>query len=258
MGVFSPWWPLALGALWPAGAFVLQLETDCFLSDTGQVFWTNWMLTFNRIPFICYDNDYLPCGLGTIDPWRQVSSQLSQQLNATGPPQGPAACQACQGQTQSLWGRTAERRTPPNVLIFPVTPRNTPSPIMLACGAWGFYPPEVNITWFWNGAQLKDKMGALTLNNNGDWTYQARRTLPVDPKTGGIYTCKVDHVSLAEPIAKQWAPGLPLDLRLKVGLAVMVLAVGTVFLTVATIFWRRKWAPQGYVPIDGSTYPEGH
>uniref|UniRef100_A0A670ZHK4 Ig-like domain-containing protein n=1 Tax=Pseudonaja textilis TaxID=8673 RepID=A0A670ZHK4_PSETE len=95
---------------------------------------------------------------------------------------------------------------PPKVLISPVTPRNTPYPIMLACLAWGFYPGDVNLTWLWNGQPVRDHLDPVQVTSNGDWTFQARLTLPVDPEKGGSYTCAVQHSSLPAPLTAEWAP----------------------------------------------------
>uniref|UniRef100_A0ABM5FF70 Class II histocompatibility antigen, M beta 1 chain isoform X1 n=1 Tax=Pogona vitticeps TaxID=103695 RepID=A0ABM5FF70_9SAUR len=257
-------WALALAESYlQAGGFVLHLETDCPLSADGQVLWANWTLSFNKIPFVCYDNDlqqFQPCGLGEFFPWNYTSVPISNWLDGQLPGQGQKAAAACLGQTHSLWGRTGERRTPPNVRIFPVTPRNTPAPIMLACVAWGFFPSEVDLSWWWNGALVKSGMGPPKLSSNGDWTYQARLTLPVDPEKGGVYTCRVAHVSLTEAVTKDWAPGLPLDLRVKVGAAGAVLGIGVVFFGVAcSIFIKRMKEREaaGYVRLEGNSYPEG-
>ncbi|XP_067321079.1 HLA class II histocompatibility antigen, DM beta chain isoform X2 [Anolis sagrei] len=264
----SPWsW--ALWALWvalgyynsQAGAFVLQMETDCFLSPSGRVLWANWTMAFNQLPLVCYDNEdghFLPCGLGWADPWAQPAEYISQWLDRHGPPQGPNASQACQAQTQSLWKRTAERRTPPQVLIHPVTRQGSPSAKTLSCVAWGFFPSEVDIAWFWNGAPLEAQEGPLSLRSNGDWTFQAERTLTLEPLHGGTYSCHVSHPSLQEPIIQEWVPGLSMDLRLKVGLAGAVLGLGLIFfIAAAAVFWRER-GRQGYVPIEGSSFPEGH
>nr|XP_008122576.1 PREDICTED: class II histocompatibility antigen, M beta 1 chain [Anolis carolinensis] len=259
----------ALWALWAAlgyynsqaGAFVLHLETDCFLSPSGRALWANWTMAFNQLPLVCYDNKgghFLPCGLGEVNPWFPVASSISQWLDTNAPPQGPHARQACQNQTQPIWKRTAERRAPPQVLIHPVTRQGPPSARVLSCVAWGFFPPEVDIAWFWNGAPVEAQQGPLSLRSNGDWTFQAERSLALEPRPRGIYSCRVNHPSLQEPIVVEWAPGLPLDLRLKVGLAGAVLGLGLVFfIAAAAVFWREN-GRQGYVPIEGSSFPEGH
>ncbi|XP_061477562.1 class II histocompatibility antigen, M beta 1 chain [Rhineura floridana] len=255
------WWGLCLALTHlQAGAFVLHLETDCPLSAEGRVLWANWTLSFNKVPFICYDHDsqsYQPCGLGVFFPWNYSTVYLSDQLDRILGRQMEKAQQKCQGQVQSLWGRTGARQALPNVRISPITPQNTPAPIMLACDVWGFYPRDVGITWLWNGAPVKNRTVPEVAFSNGDWTYQAQLTLPVDPQLGGTYTCRVTHGSLKEAITKDWAPGLPLDLRVKVGVSVAVLGVGVLLLVLGTICWGKR-VPEGYAPIDGSTYPEGH
>uniref|UniRef100_A0A8D0B8T9 Major histocompatibility complex, class II, DM beta n=1 Tax=Salvator merianae TaxID=96440 RepID=A0A8D0B8T9_SALMN len=250
---------LALSYL-QADGFVLHLRTDCPLSAGGQVLGANWTLAFNKAPFICYDSDaqmFTPCGMGASFPWNYSTEFIAYQLNQ---PQLERLIQptrkSCQQQIQSLWGRTGARQRPPNVRISTVTPQNTPFPTMLACNVWGFYPEKVAVGWLWNGEPMEQGAGPLVVRSNGDWTFQARRTLPVDPQRGGVYTCLVSHPSLKEPLTDDWAAGLPLDLRVQVGISVSTLAVGIALLIAGLIYWR-KVAQEGYIPIEGNSYSEG-
>ncbi|XP_039221894.1 class II histocompatibility antigen, M beta 1 chain [Crotalus tigris] len=247
---------LALSAP-PAGAFVLHLETDCLLSADGGVLEHNWVLFFNKMPFTCYDfnqSQVLPCGLGASQPWDQMGVPVAQWLAQNAPELPQEAAQQCQIHGRPLWAQTGQRLTMPKVSIFPVTPQNTPDPIMLACVAWGFYPGDVNVTWLWNGDPVKDLLDPLLVTSNGDWTYQARLTLPVDPQKGGSYSCSVQHPSLAAPLTAEWTPGIPSELWIKIGVSVAVLVVGTVFLASGLVFWKRSRL-QGYVPLEGDSYP---
>ncbi|KAM3844503.1 HLA class II histocompatibility antigen, DM beta chain [Vipera latastei] len=247
---------LALSAP-PAGAFVLHLETDCLLSADGAVLQQSWVLFFNKMPFTCFDfdrNEFLPCGLGASVPWNFTGGPVAQWLTQAAAQMPPEAAQRCQLRGRPLWAQTGQRRTMPKVSIFPVTPQNTPDPIMLACLAWGFYPGDVNVTWLWNGEPVEDRLDAPLVSSNGDWTYQARLTLPVDPQKGGRYTCSVQHPSLAAPLTAEWTPGIPSELWIKIGVSVAVLVVGTVFLTTGLVFWKRSRL-RGYVPLEGDSYP---
>ncbi|XP_062979026.1 class II histocompatibility antigen, M beta 1 chain isoform X2 [Elgaria multicarinata webbii] len=248
---------LALSPL-EAGAFVVHLEVDCPLSASGRAPWANYTLAFNKVPFVCYDNGFqgfLPCGLGASFPWNYTSVPICQYLNSRAPKPGQLV-EACQQQIQPLWGRTGDRRTPPKVRILPVTPQNTPFPIMLACVAWGFYPSEVDITWLWNGQAVTHGVGPLVVSSNGDWTYQARRTLPVDPQRGGTYTCRVTHASLPGQLTTDWVPGLSVEKRLKAGVSSAVLALGILVFAIGVTCFRKR-VSGGYLPLDGSNYPEG-
>lgn len=90
---------------------------------------------------------------------------------------------------------------PPDVRVFRVSPQNTPAPVMLACVAWGFFPAHVEMSWLRNGLPVA---GEPALSNNGDWTYQARLTLPVTPQRRDVYSCRVEHAALPEPITRDW------------------------------------------------------
>lgn len=95
---------------------------------------------------------------------------------------------------------------PPNVHIYPVSPENTLAPVMLACDVRDFYPRKVSVVWLRNGVPVKTEPEAPAVSN-GDWTYQAQVTLPVDPQRGDTYTCSVKHTSLPEPVTKDWGEG---------------------------------------------------
>ncbi|XP_060093627.1 class II histocompatibility antigen, M beta 1 chain, partial [Heteronotia binoei] len=247
---------LALLSLLPAEGYVLHLELDCPLSAEGHLLGANWTLAFNKMPFVCYAvayQEFLPCGLGVFPGWDQVAGDLSDQLTQRFPTWGQTTRDLCQQQLGSLWNSSGGRRTPPNVRIFPITPQNTPAPVMLACDVWDFYPADVAVTWLRNGVSVKDNSGVQVVSN-GDWTYQTRLSLPVYPQSGETYTCRVEHASLRQPLTKDWEPGLTPELKVKVGVAGAVLGVGVLFLIAGIVSWKKR-APAGYIPIDGDSYP---
>ncbi|XP_077180607.1 class II histocompatibility antigen, M beta 1 chain [Paroedura picta] len=246
---------LALGLL-PAESFVLQLELDCPLSAAGRSLGASWTVAFNKMPVVCYDypaGQFVPCGLGYFPGWDQVASYLAEELSQAFPDWDRTTQDLCRSQTRSLWASTGGRHTPPNIRLFPIAPENTPAPVMLACEVWGFYPAEVTVTWLRNGAFVKNNSGTAVVSN-GDWTYQARLSLPVYPQSGEKYTCRVDHASLPRPLTKDWEPGLTLQLKVKVGVSSAVLGLGLLILVVGIVRWSKQ-APKGYVPIDGTDYP---
>ncbi|XP_013927495.1 PREDICTED: class II histocompatibility antigen, M beta 1 chain [Thamnophis sirtalis] len=208
-----PWSLLILALSAPlAGGFVLHLETDCLLSADGGLLQPSWTLFFNKMPFTCFDfqaKGFVPCGLGASPLWGYyLGFPVADWLTNTSLQLPEDTTQQCQLRGQALWAQTGDRRTAPKVLISPVTPQNTPDPIMLACMVWGFYPGDVNITWLWNGEPVKDRLEPPRVTSNGDWSYQAQLTLPVDPQKGGSYTCSVHHSSLKAPLTAEWAPGV--------------------------------------------------
>ncbi|XP_015268621.1 PREDICTED: class II histocompatibility antigen, M beta 1 chain [Gekko japonicus] len=207
--------------------------------------------------FIYYNHvyqEFLPCGLGESRDWNQVAATLADDFSQQFPTWGRALWDLCQEQMpQPLWATTGGRRTPPNVRIFPITPQNTPAPVMLTCEVWGFYPADVAVTWLRNGMFVKNSSGVAVVSN-GDWTYQTRLSLPVYPQSGETYTCQVDHASLLQPLAQDWEPGLTPELKVKVGASGAVLGVGLIFLITGLVCWKKR-VPEGYVPIDGDNYP---
>ncbi|XP_015278397.1 PREDICTED: uncharacterized protein LOC107120260 [Gekko japonicus] len=146
--------------------FVLQVALDCPLSAQGRLLGANWTLAFNKMPFVCYSHDYqefIPCGLGDFPGWSQVAGNLADYFSQQFPTWGRASRDLCQEQAQRpVWAAIRGRHTPPNVRIFPITPQNTPAPVMLTCEVWGFYPADVAVTWLRNGMFVKNSGG-------GDW-----------------------------------------------------------------------------------------
>ena len=97
----------------------------------------------------------------------------------------------------------------PEVRICALQSGSLPRTDRLACFVTGFYPPEIEVKWFQNGQEETERVVSTDVIQNGDWTYQVLVVLETGPRRGDSYVCRVEHVSLRQPISRLWgeAPG---------------------------------------------------
>uniref|UniRef100_A0A8C3FB60 Ig-like domain-containing protein n=1 Tax=Chrysemys picta bellii TaxID=8478 RepID=A0A8C3FB60_CHRPI len=90
-----------------------------------------------------------------------------------------------------------------------VTGRDAPGgPTTLSCRAHGFYPRDIALSWLRHGASSEQEPRRGGVLPNGDGTYHAWATVEVDPQERGLYSCRVEHESLTEPLIVMWGePG---------------------------------------------------
>ncbi|XP_067406540.1 class I histocompatibility antigen, F10 alpha chain-like [Emydura macquarii macquarii] len=120
-----------------------------------------------------------------------------------------------------------------------VTSRDTPGgPSTLSCRAHGFYPRPIALSWL-RGGQIREqetwRRGVLP---NGDGTYHAWATVEINPQERGLYSCQVEHESLARPLVAVWepAPHSPLVPALIAAVVGGLLVAGIV----GFLLWKRR------------------
>ncbi|XP_024076264.2 HLA class II histocompatibility antigen, DM beta chain-like, partial [Terrapene carolina triunguis] len=174
----------------------MHLASECPLAADGSVLSFNFAFVFNKNPLVCYnDHDQLfeACDMGLL---RHMAVDMAGAMNEDpGWRQRMAGGrQACQSQSQRLWSRTGQRKTPPSVRIVSTALSNPAGTVRLTCHVWGFYPADVGVTWLRNGSPLEPTEDGLSpALANGDWTYQTHVSLLTAPKPGDTYTCHVQH-----------------------------------------------------------------
>ncbi|XP_078271811.1 DLA class II histocompatibility antigen, DR-1 beta chain-like [Rhinoraja longicauda] len=92
----------------------------------------------------------------------------------------------------------------PKITVRPKASSHAGQSALLTCHVTGFYPPEIEVTWLKNGAPVPNGAINTVLLSDGDWTYQVEELLQYQPVSGDTYTCRVEHSSLAEPMAMDW------------------------------------------------------
>ncbi|XP_044839727.1 class I histocompatibility antigen, F10 alpha chain-like isoform X1 [Mauremys mutica] len=146
-----------------------------------------------------------------------------------------------------------------------VTSRDTPGgPTTLCCRAHGFYPRDIALRWLRHGGSSEQETVRGGVLPNGDGTYHTWGTVEIDPRERGLYRCRVEHESLAEPLDTAWEPpsrsALLPALIGAVAVAVAALLAGAA----GFVLWRRRRSGKtgaGYTPAqegnrDSSSSPE--
>ncbi|NXC33547.1 HB2L protein, partial [Campylorhamphus procurvoides] len=92
----------------------------------------------------------------------------------------------------------------PSVSISLVPSSSQPGPGRLLCSVLDFYPAEVQVRWLQGGQEVAEHVVATDVVPNGDWSYQVLVMLETPPLGGVTYTCQVEHVSLEQPLRRDW------------------------------------------------------
>uniref|UniRef100_A0A8C9MDX2 Ig-like domain-containing protein n=1 Tax=Serinus canaria TaxID=9135 RepID=A0A8C9MDX2_SERCA len=90
----------------------------------------------------------------------------------------------------------------PSLLVPPSS--SQPGPGRLLCSVMDFYPAPIQVRWFQGQQELSEHVVATDVVPNGDWTYQLLVLLETPPRRGLTYTCQVEHVSLEQPLRRDW------------------------------------------------------
>uniref|UniRef100_A0A8C3HUE1 Ig-like domain-containing protein n=1 Tax=Chrysemys picta bellii TaxID=8478 RepID=A0A8C3HUE1_CHRPI len=136
---------------------------------------------------------------------------------------------------------TLQRRERPAVRV---TGRDAPGgPTTLSCRAHGFYPRDIALSWLRKGESSEQKTWRGGVLPNGDGTYHAWATVEIDPRERDLYSCRVEHESLAQPLDTAWEPPshsapLPVLIGAVAGAALLAGTVGFVL-------WRRRRSGNG-------------
>uniref|UniRef100_A0A2K6RGM2 Ig-like domain-containing protein n=1 Tax=Rhinopithecus roxellana TaxID=61622 RepID=A0A2K6RGM2_RHIRO len=90
----------------------------------------------------------------------------------------------------------------PKVTVYPTQPLQHHT--LLFCSVNGFYPDSIEVRWFRNGQEEKAGVVSTGLIQNGDWTFQTLVMLERVPRSGEVYTCQVEHLSVTSPLTVEW------------------------------------------------------
>ncbi|KAM9335687.1 H-2 class II histocompatibility antigen, A-U alpha chain-like [Symphorus nematophorus] len=107
----------------------------------------------------------------------------------------------------------------------------------LICHVTGFYPAPVTFYWTKNGQNVTEGTSVNVPYPNKDGSFNQFSRLDFVPQLGDIYSCRVKHLSLDQPLARFWdvektQPSVGPAVFCGVGLTVGLLGVaaGTFFL----------------------------
>lgn len=133
------------------------------------------------------------------------------------------------------------RRVKPEITIRPKVSSHMGQSALLTCHVTGFYPPEIKVTWLKNGAPVPSGAINTVLLSDGDWTYQVEELLQYHPVSGDTYTCRVEHISLAESMDMDWGvQSTPESERTKIIVGALGFVFGLVILLAGVIMKLRN------------------
>ncbi|XP_072273413.1 uncharacterized protein [Pyxicephalus adspersus] len=125
--------------------------------------------------------------------------------------------------------------------------RNTKS--TLTCMASGFFPYDIDITWYKDGEILKNQhMGKPHKNNNG--TYEVTSTVTITPNDNDenrTFSCRAQHISLQEPLQEDFQlvyQQTPFLSTLVITIIVIVVVV-IIVVPIAVILCKQKLSRKG-------------
>uniref|UniRef100_A0A2K6DRU8 Major histocompatibility complex, class II, DR beta 5 n=1 Tax=Macaca nemestrina TaxID=9545 RepID=A0A2K6DRU8_MACNE len=136
----------------------------------------------------------------------------------------------------------------PKVTVYPAKTHN-----LLVCSVNGFYPGSIEVRWFRNGQEEKAGVVSTGLIHNGDWTFQTLVMLEAVPRSGEVYTCRVEHPSVTSPLTVEWrARSESAQSKMLSGVGDFVL--GLLFLGAGLfVYFRNQKGHSGLLPT-GNTF----
>ncbi|XP_041069328.1 H-2 class II histocompatibility antigen, E-S beta chain-like isoform X1 [Carcharodon carcharias] len=151
-----------------------------------------------------------------------------------------AAIGMCQNNIDIDEREVLPRRVKPIVTVQPKVSHHSGQSALLSCHITGFYPPEIEVTWLKNGAEIPNGVVNTVLLSDGDWTYQVLDLLQYHPVSGDKYTCHVNHISLSEPSSTDWeVQSTPESEKLKIIVGALGFGIGLIIL-LAGVIMRLK------------------
>ncbi|PIO27104.1 hypothetical protein AB205_0219840, partial [Aquarana catesbeiana] len=124
----------------------------------------------------------------------------------------------------------------------------------LTCKATGFFPPDILITWYRKGEVLRNHiMGKPQLYKDG--MYQVNSTMTIIPTKDDqnqIFSCKVQHDSLQEPLQKDFQLFYEdIETSSNVVTVVCIILMLIIAVGIGIFCWRQKYRKKdiGVFPV---------
>ncbi|CAM5147942.1 unnamed protein product [Natator depressus] len=223
-----------------------------------------WFLSEERIAQ--YDQ-----GRGQSQPRASVSEQELETGDAslslsrvTVSDEGPYQCVVGYGAEQ-LQGETTLRVLAAPRLSIPRKAGVLNAASAFPCHVWGFYPADVTVTWLRDGRVLTDTTHSAP-QRNPDGTFNLTLTYTFTPTasdSGSLFSCRVTHAALAQPLREGFALAVTAAPRISVPQRSGMIFTASSFPCHVWGFYPRDiavtWLRDGRVRTE-STYstPEGN
>ncbi|OWK09923.1 B2M [Cervus elaphus hippelaphus] len=101
----------------------------------------------------------------------------------------------------SLSGLDAIQRIP-KVQVYSRHPPEDGKPNYLNCYVSGFHPPQIEIELLKNGEKMKSEQSDLSFSK--DWSFYLLSHAEFTPNSKDQYSCRVKHITFAEPQIYAW------------------------------------------------------
>ncbi|XP_053459839.1 H-2 class II histocompatibility antigen, E-S beta chain-like [Nycticebus coucang] len=197
--VLSP--PLAL-AKDTQPRYLEQFKGEChFYNGTQRVrFLARYF--YNREEYVRFDSD-----VGEFRAVTELGRPSAERLNSQKDileRERAEVDTVCRHNYEGLDRFLVPRRVEPTVTVYPAKTQPLQHHNLLVCAVHGFYPGKIEVKWFRNGQEEEAGVVSTGLIQNGDWTFQTLVMLETVPQSGEVYTCRVEHPSLMNPVTVEW------------------------------------------------------
>uniref|UniRef100_A0A667XML7 Ig-like domain-containing protein n=1 Tax=Myripristis murdjan TaxID=586833 RepID=A0A667XML7_9TELE len=145
-------------------------------------------------------------------------------------------------------GILSKKVEPSRVTLRSVTPPGGKHTHMLMCSVYGFYPKHISVKWLRDGKVTTSDVTSTEELADGDWYYQIHSHLEFTPRSGEKISCMVEHISLSDPVIRDWDPSLPESERNKIAIGASGLILGLILSLAGFIYYKRKMRGQSLVP----------
>ncbi|XP_037553244.1 H-2 class II histocompatibility antigen, E-S beta chain-like, partial [Nematolebias whitei] len=139
---------------------------------------------------------------------------------------------------------------PPTVKLHSTEPSSSHQPSVLVCRVFDFYPKTIRVSWLRDGQEVSSDVTTTDEMQDGDWYYQVQSDLEYTPRSGEKISCMVEHVSLSEPLIKDWDTSMPEPERKKIAIGASGLILGLVLSLAGLIYYKRKARGRILVPTN--------
>ncbi|XP_054912050.1 H-2 class II histocompatibility antigen, I-E beta chain-like [Poeciliopsis prolifica] len=156
----------------------------------------------------------------------------------------------CQHNIGNWYQNMLDKSVAPTVRLFSTAPSGGHHPSMLVCRVYDFYPKTIKVRWLRDGQEVTSDVTTTDEMEDGDWYYQVHSTLEYTPRSGEQISCRVEHVSLKEPLITDWDPSMPESERNKLAIGASGLILGLILSLAGFIYYKRKVKGRILVPTS--------
>ncbi|XP_004066807.2 H-2 class II histocompatibility antigen, E-S beta chain [Oryzias latipes] len=136
----------------------------------------------------------------------------------------------------------------PRVRVQSLEPSGGNHPAMLICSVYDFYPKKIKVSWLQDQEEVSSDVTSTAEMEDGDWFYQIHSYLEYTPRSGGKISCRVEHISLKDPLITDWDPSMPESEKNKIAIGASGLILGLVLSLAGFVYYKRKTRGRILVP----------